>query len=179
MMLWFVRHTKTVSPEGVCYGYSDVLPDPSFENEKKRIIKEIEEISFAQTFSSPLTRCTMLATSISTDVIIDERLKEMDFGAWEGKTWEYIYQTSEGKAWFADYKNVPCPNGESFNDLQMRVKNFLKDLKKYPAHTDILIVTHAGVIRAFLTIIHNISVYKAFDIKIAYGEIVKIPYPVC
>jgi alpha-ribazole phosphatase len=70
-----------------------------------------------------------------------------------------------------DYLKFSSPGGESYNDLYNRVKTFITD-RNITGNT--LIITHAGVIRAFLAILTNIDSKKTFDLDIKYGEIVKI-----
>ncbi len=51
-----------------------------------------------------------------------------------------------------------------------RVRRFIDSLPKTVGN--ILIVTHAGIIRAFLILLEGYTVNEAFDRKIAYGEII-------
>ena len=120
----------------------------------------------------------MLAQAINnTNIIYDDRLKELNFGDWEGKSWDAIYQTNLGKIWFDDYINISCPNGESYKTLIGRVSSFINDLQQFADHEVICIVTHAGIIRAFLAIIKNIPPLETFDIKVDYGQILSLDLP--
>jgi broad specificity phosphatase PhoE len=54
----------------------------------------------------------------------------MDYGAWEGRTYEQIRETDGAyrEAWERDPDTLPCPGGESANDVAARVRGFLGDL---------------------------------------------------
>lgn len=114
----------------------------------------------------------MLARELSGNFTIDERIKEYNFGSWENKDWNDIYASDEGKKWFDDYVNTVCPQGESFRMMLERVAYFIDDLPS--GAENLLIVTHAGIIRAFLIILKGYTVGQAFDTPVAYGEIIRI-----
>lgn len=133
---------------------------------------KLKALSFAQVFSSPLKRCASLAFFLSNDVVVDDRLKELNFGLWEGVSWEDIFSTDEGKHWFADYLNYTCPGGESFQDLGRRVHLFMSDLTHVSGN--ILIVTHDGVMRCLLNEVGLIDLPNIFDLTIPHGQILRI-----
>lgn len=169
MTLYLLRHTRVDVPQGICYGQSDVPLAESFPEEAAAVVKKLSEIRFDRVYSSPLSRCMLLAEKISNAILEDDRLKELNFGDWEGKTWDSIYESEEGKHWFADYENIACPQGESFRMMIDRVSHFIGDLP--PDMENLLIVTHAGIIRSFLTILKGFSIDKAFNTPVDYGEI--------
>ena len=169
MRLYLVRHTRVAVPPGICYGQSDVALADTFRQECEKIKSRLQKIDFEYTFSSTLSRCKILANELSDNVIEDMRLQELNFGDWENTSWNAIFDTEEGKEWFADYLNQRCPNGESYNDMLNRVRQFIADLPNTDGN--VLIITHAGVIRAFRIILENWSVKKAFDKPVAYGQV--------
>lgn len=169
MKLYLVRHTRVAVPSGICYGQSDVALAGTFHEEAAIIVKKLHDIRFEKVYSSPLSRCTLLSEKLADDISFDNRLKELHFGDWEMKAWDAIFDTEEGKEWFADYVNQPCPNGESYNNMLSRVRQFIADLPDTDGN--VLIVTHAGIVRAFRVILENWSVKKAFDKPVAYGQV--------
>ncbi len=170
MKLYLVRHTRVNMPPGICYGNSDVALAYTFPEELSAIQSELEGIRLARIYSSPLKRCVTLARKFSGNVIVDGRIREFDFGKWERQPWDDIYAQDKGKEWFDDYVNTSCPHGESFRMMLERVRRFIDSLPKTGGN--ILIVTHAGIIRAFLILLEGYTVNEAFDRKIAYGEII-------
>ena len=96
--------------------------------------------------SSDLTRCRVLAERFAVrhglEVIHDRRLREYDFGAWEGLLWSEIPRT-DSERWISDlWSNAP-PGGEKFAALYARVRAALADCDEGS-----LVICHAGVIRA-------------------------------
>ncbi|WP_298652854.1 alpha-ribazole phosphatase [uncultured Proteiniphilum sp.] len=173
MQLYLVRHTQVDMPKGICYGHADVGLAGTFPEEVTSVRSQLQDIvAFDKIYCSPLKRCIMLAQELADDFIIDERIKEYNFGDWERKEWNDIYVSDEGKKWFDDYVNTVCPQGESFRMMLERVELFIHDL---PADAEnILIVTHAGIVRAFFIILENYTIGKAFDTPVAYGQVIKI-----
>ena len=176
MNLTLVRHTSVDIPPGICYGQLDVGVAISFHEEKEAILNQLHGESFDVVYSSPLSRCVKLTEALCNNnpINFDNRLMELSFGIWEGVSWESIFNMKESKDWFNDYVNAPCPGGESFRQLYSRVAMFYNDIKKSHKGENILIITHAGVIRTFLSLIQNIPPTDVFDIKIEYGEVKKL-----
>ncbi|MCF6242710.1 MAG: alpha-ribazole phosphatase, partial [Bacteroidales bacterium] len=170
MRLILIRHTKTECNTGICYGQTDVLPDSTFKEESKKIINKLAKYKYDAIYTSPLKRCLMLTQSITGNqkFIVDKRLKELNFGDWEMKLWNDISKTSYAKKWFDDYMNTPCPNGESFVQLINRINSFILDIKQTQMK-NILIVTHAGPVRAFCALITQWEHEELFKLDIDYG----------
>ncbi len=173
MKITFVRHTSVDVPQGICYGKTDVPLAITFRNEREIVKQNLSSEKFEVVYSSPLSRCTILASSIipENEIRIDSRLQEFDFGDWEMADWNALFESGAGKIWFADYVNTQCPNGESFADQIFRVQSFIGDLQKEKMN-DVLVFAHAGTIRAAMCIIQKISPEEAFQIPVGYGQLV-------
>jgi alpha-ribazole phosphatase len=158
--------------KGICYGQTDIPLTESFKDEAGKLIQNLPEALDA-VYSSSSSRCIKLARLIKTEqLIIDNRLFEMNFGDWEMKKWDEIDQV-ELKKWMQDFVNVKVPRGENFVDLYKRVCEFIAELKKHN-YTKIAIVSHAGAIRSFIAMIQGSPLEKAFEIKVEYSSINKI-----
>lgn len=171
MAIVFVRHTPVKVDTGICYGQSDVSPVDNFKDYIPPLKKQLEKYTFNNVYSSPLVRCKMLALATVTDpIIFDDRLKELDFGDWELKSWDYIYNyCSFSKQWFADFVNEKVPDGESFLEQYNRVVEFLCSLN---TSTDTLVFTHAGVIRCAYAYFNNVPLGDVFSKEVPYAEVV-------
>lgn len=172
MTLYLVRHTRVEVAPGICYGQSDVPLADSFKTESESILAKLSEIQFEDIFCSPLSRCVELGHLFTPEVKRDDRLKELNFGEWEGLAWDTVFESDTGKKWFTNYLKESCPKGESYQDMLRRVKSFIADLPDTDGN--ILIITHAGVIRAFSVLVKKWSVKKAFDKPVDYGQITVI-----
>ena len=177
MKLTAIRHTSVDVPAGICYGNSDVSVANSFPEESAQIQVQLGNSAFDFVFSSPLKRCTKLASTLFQEekIVPDDRLRELNFGDWEMQSWDSIFISSEGKAWFQDYARENCPNGESFVDLVERVKSFLDELRTLK-NEQIALITHAGVIRALMCLLQQKTAEEALNTPLKYGQIVNFDY---
>lgn len=141
--LWVLRHTSVAVPKGVCYGATDVELRETFPEEVEAIQQSLEEIRPDAVFSSPLSRATRLAEALGFDPIIDPRLREQSFGAWEMQRYDEI-RDPQLEAWYEDYIHVAPTEGESFWSVVQRVGTFIEELRLRPyQHT--LLVAHGGI----------------------------------
>ncbi len=109
-----------------------------------------------QIISSPMARCREFAHSLGEKLAIpvtqDERLREVGFGAWEGKTAAEIKRRDPGviARFYADPVNNRPRGAEPLDAFSQRVNRAFADALSNYAGRHILIVAHAGVIRAVI-----------------------------
>ncbi|OEK08709.1 alpha-ribazole phosphatase [Flavivirga aquatica] len=173
MEIYLIRHTTPHIEKGICYGQSDLDLANTYTEEFKTIKTKIPENKNYKVFSSPLKRCALLAKQFSDTVNYDNRLKELDFGDWELKAWNAISE-EDMKPWMTDFVNEPVPNGESYTQLASRVHAFFEDILASESTKDLIIVTHAGPMRAYLSALLGIPLKVSFNIKINYGDIFQL-----
>ena len=149
MSLTLVRHTRPAVPEGVCYGMTDLDLAPTFDDEAMRVLASLPRA--ARLITSPLRRCRHLAERVGAardlTPFIDERIREFDFGRWEGVRWDAIPR-AELDAWAADFMHARPHGGESVHMLRERVGAALADYRR--SGDSHVVITHAGVIKAAL-----------------------------
>jgi alpha-ribazole phosphatase len=174
MEIFLIRHTTPDVCKGFIYGRMDIALTKSFNAEKEDIIDKLPK-HIDLIISSPSSRCTLLAREIADLFLEDERLMELDFGLWEGKTWDTINRL-ESERWMEDFINTSPPQGESLHQMNERVMDFWNELPQYP-HQRIAIITHAGVIRLILAAVNSISLQSLFDINVEYGEVITLKFP--
>jgi len=174
MEVYLIRHTTPKIEKGICYGQTDLDLTNSFKDEAKKIKDSIFPLNEnIVVYSSPLQRCLKLANTLSSSTpILDERLLEMNFGDWEMKSWDSINQ-QQLTEWMDNFVTTSCPNGESYQLLHQRVINFIDELKR-KTNPNVLIVTHGGVIRSFLSHINQTPLEKSFETKVNYGDVFKL-----
>ncbi len=176
MNLFLIRHTQVDVETDICYGQTDVDVAATFSTESKKVANRITGIYFDKIYSSPLKRCRLLAENIfhEKEIIYNKKLMELNFGDWEMKTWDDIYFLPEGKVWMDNYHLFPTKNGESYPEMVKRIKEFYTELTREPKG-NIAIITHAGVIRIFKSIIENKPIKELFStFKPEYGSVLKL-----
>lgn len=171
-MIYLVRHTKPAVKSGTCYGWTDLDVDTSFNEELKIIKEKTGNIDNFKFHSSPLIRCSKLAAALANENTInfDERLKELSFGKWEGLEWDKIPE-DEMKVWGTDFINNTVPEGESYQEMLVRVKEFWDTVN---INEDTVIVAHDGVLRAILYFLLEMKKENVFRINLEYGAVIKI-----
>lgn len=141
MKITLIRHTRVAVETGICYGWSDVGVAPSFETEASRVKENISNERFDIVYSSPLSRCRKLAAFCGFhEPILDDRLKELNFGEWEMKKWDDLTDPRL-ELWYKDWIHLPAGGGESYENQCRRVAQFLDELR-HSGHTDACIFTH-------------------------------------
>lgn len=169
MKLYFVRHTAVDVPAGVCYGQTDVALKSSFDTEAHAVLQQIKSIAFDGVFTSPLSRCLKLARYCGFDeAIIDPRLQELNFGAWEMRHWDEINDPNL-LYWYNNYLTAKTTAGESFIDLYQRFCDFMDQLPK--TLTQVIIFTHGGIINCARVYAKTTTLETMFHDTPSYGSI--------
>jgi alpha-ribazole phosphatase len=169
MILHLIRHPRPLIAPGICYGALDV---PAEDPLALATALQAELPSDLPLWSSPLQRCRALAEALHGQPLFDERLREMDFGTWEGRPWDEIPRT-EIDAWATDVGGYAPPGGESPQQLQQRVLAFVATLQVAEA----VLVTHAGVIRVLQAAQSGSSLAAALACRPAYGSRLVLHWP--
>ena len=108
-------------------------------------------------YSSDLVRVVQTAKPIvrgrNIPFILTSGLREINGGGFEGKTYEEIeaQYPYERHMWYDDILNCYCPNGESMYDVFARVSVAFEEIIEQNRGKNILIATHACVIRVMMT----------------------------
>lgn len=171
MDIYLIRHTAINVEPGTCYGQADIDLSESFAEDKEEVRSKLPAFSEAPVYySSPLKRCRKLASALTAEKVhIDERLKELDFGEWEGQKWDEI-DSDRLHEWMEDFVNGSCPGGESYLELNERVVDWWEELTGED-HVSVVVVTHAGVIRSLLAHVLEIPYSNSFRLTIDRGHI--------
>lgn len=178
MEIILIRHTSVDVPSGVCYGQTDVPLRDTFEQEAAVTSAKLQQILTEGKdpdciYTSPLTRCTRLATYCGyPDAKRDDRLKEINLGKWEMQEYDKIVDPRL-EEWYADYLNVEATGGESYAILHKRVNEFLEELKQQN-HERVVIFAHGGVLICAQVYAGVLTPEKGLSAVTPYGGIVRI-----
>ncbi len=167
--LYLIRHGMTVFNQEKKYlGHSDipVLREP-LETAYQKLRNEFADRKIDTIISSDLARCRQTAEYLfpKQSISVDSRLREMNFGDWEGRKYEELKEDKEYSGWLSDWKRKQIPNGESWPLFHERIKDFLDSLLKDSTEfgTDIAIVTHKGVIREMVSLLSDAEEYWSIE----------------
>ena len=111
----------------------------------------------------------------------DPRLREISFGEWDGKSWVEIERADPVRLrqWMEHWTDSSAPGGESVHDLQHRAVSWLADNVSLPAAPGaparaIVIVSHAGWIRAAVSHLLGTDIGSMFEIPVDYAHVTAI-----
>ena len=148
---WLVRHAAPQVAPGTCYGALDVPADP--QASQQAALRLAEALPRGTLMShSPLQRCEQLAhylIALRPDLASnpDPRLREMDFGDWEGRPWADIAR-GEIDAWTQSFAHYRPGAGENLHSMLARVDAARREaLKALQQGHPVAWITHAGVTR--------------------------------
>jgi len=163
MALWIVRHARPLIAAGICYGVLDVQADSAATDHAARELADTLPTGVALRVS-PLARCQQLARALCAlradlQARTDPRLREMDFGCWEGVAWDAIPRAAL-QAWTDDFGNHRFGGAESSNEVLMRVARVWDEDH---ADHDAVWITHAGVARAARLLAGGVRVLTRAD----------------
>ena len=151
--LVLVRHGATEdASNGVCYGSLDVGLSPLGRAQAARLALPLGREGLAAVYASPRVRAVQTARALGPVVETREALREIDFGAFEGRSYDEIAaeHPREYAAWMERPTDVRFPEGESYRDLRERATGELAMLRQRHPGRAFCAVTHGGVCRALL-----------------------------
>ncbi|WP_084725615.1 histidine phosphatase family protein [Streptacidiphilus melanogenes] len=105
---------------------------------------------------SPLRRCrqtaAVVARRLGLEVVVEEGLREADFGDWDGLTSAEVQERfpEDLRAWRASARVAPTGSAESFAEVARRVDAFKDVLLSRYRGQRVLAVTHVGVVKALV-----------------------------
>lgn len=162
MHIYLMRHGETFwNAKGLIQGSADIeLTEYGIElAQNTRDGFAAEGIHFDKIFASPLIRAVKTAEIINekqqADLLLDPRIREMDFGDYEGLHLDTAVDTDENMkhCFTVPSKYVPKGSGETFQQVYDRVISFFKEeiLPLESTCDTVLIVCHGAVTRVVLT----------------------------
>lgn len=167
MLIYLVRHGQTNwNLERRLQGHSNTPLNEHGILTARLTGEQLCDVPFTKAISSPLNRayktCELILQDRPINIEIDEDLKELSFGDYEGLC---VY---------GEHKNIPDlefqdiffnhpeayhipPNGESLFELRKRGRRFLEKLQNHPTwqNETLLVTAHGAILCAILAEIHN------------------------
>jgi alpha-ribazole phosphatase len=173
LTLTFVRHGQTdCSLENRFCGTVDIPLNSSGQQMAEALGKAYAGESWQAIYSSPLQRArdtaAPLANRLGMQVQIEDGLREIGYGEWEGQL-EHEIETvhkREFDAWAADPGRVSPPGGETAYQVAERALAAVHSIQAQHADGHVMVVTHKGVIRIVVCALLGIEV-SLFRMRIA------------
>lgn len=177
------RHGRTAwHAEGRYAGTADVPLDELGLEQAQRVADSLKDKKIDIIFSSPLSRCLELANKVAAfhdlEVIVDERLREIDLGRWDGETYREIFEKDGEllKKWTRDPTSMTIPGGESLQEVQERSMEWLTEMSGRYADGNVFASSHGGPIRAMLAGVIGLPLSNVFRLTVDLASISVLNY---
>jgi alpha-ribazole phosphatase/probable phosphoglycerate mutase len=174
--LLLIRHARSTMAGRFC-GHSDPPLSDAGREQLSQIVRRLERWPVARICTSDLKRAydtaSAVASSRSLPLLVRTGLREINFGEWEGRSWEEIEARDPAAAseWLARYPLATPPGGECLADYRGKVEKELRTLLEASGQECSAVVTHAGFIRTALAMILGIPEKSMHRIELEYGGI--------
>lgn len=172
MNIIMLRHGESEDNVAKVYGTKETCLSEEGIKQIREIKETIKDLNFSKVYVSPLrrTRESLKYLDLAMEGIEEKRIQEYNFGIFSGLTNEEI-ETGyplEYKEWVENPHDYIIREGESLKFVYDRVIDFLEEVIE--RDEDILLVTHAGIIRLVLSWIFDKMEYF-FKFKVENGSI--------
>jgi alpha-ribazole phosphatase len=181
--LWLIRHGEPdESVHGRCYGRLDVGLSLKGRQQMEQVAARLRDQSFAAVYTSPQRRAmesmSILGFDPSDGTKILDAFREIDFGDWEGLSYEEIARRYPRlyEEWTERPTETSFPNGESFEHMCVRVLQAVEVLRQKHFNQSVAVMTHSGVIRIIVAHVLGIPDSRLFRVAQDYGAINRIRY---
>jgi broad specificity phosphatase PhoE len=156
---YFVHGTTTDNEKDLSSGWNDVGLSALGERQSKELAEKTAQRHFDVVFTSDLSRAynsAKLTWAEQYPIIQDSRLRECNYGELNGKPSDTVEPLQE-KAIY-----TPMPKGESYEQVKVRVAEFLADLQKNYDGKQVAIVAHKAPQLALEVLLRNLTWEQAF-----------------
>lgn len=129
--------------------------------------------------SSPMRRCHDFAQALAAEmglaVAVEPRFREVGFGAWEGRTADQVRAADpEGfERFYRDPLRCRPPGAEPLEDFTARVGAAFEALAADGGGRHVLVVAHAGVIRASVARVLGLPLERLYRIAVPYAGVTR------
>lgn len=144
---------------GLSSGWKDVDLSELGIQQSKELTEKTKNLHFDAVFTSDLIRAVNSATLTWGDtypLFTDRRLRECDYGDWNGRP------SSKVEPYQEQHITTPMPNGESYEMVRERIKEFLDYLKENYDGKHVAIVAHKAPQLALDVLIKHVTWEQAF-----------------
>jgi alpha-ribazole phosphatase len=183
-VLYLIRHGETAwNVEEVFRGRADVPLDERGQAQAQAIARALADEPIAAVYTSPLRRAVATAQPVAEarglDARVDERLIDVNVGAWEGKplgevrrTWPELYARWEKKP-----TAMVFPDGESLAAVRERAARAIAEAASRHPGQAVAIVSHRVVVKVALCAVLGLDDSHFWQIRQDTGCINRIEIP--
>jgi len=162
MKIYFAAHSTTKDNEThLSSGWKDIELSDLGIQQSKELGERFKDIKIDLICCSDLRRAVdtiKIAFGEKYPVIVDERLRELNYGDFNGNPGEVVELMKK------EHIKEPFPNGESYEEAIARVQDFYKELKeKYPDKI-VLVVGHRATQYGLDTLVSGKTIEECLSV---------------
>ena len=181
-VLYLIRHAETgFNRDGRVQGHTESNLSRLGMEQARRIRGRLDYVEFVAAYSSPSRRTMHTARLAFPGVEVEPRegLREIRLGEWEGEKAQVLRERypREVEKWFHAPTAVRIPGGETVGQFRRRVVRAMDRIRREHPSGEIAIVTHAGVICAYLTSLLGMSLDDLWSFKIRNASVTRVLFP--
>jgi len=177
----FIRHGEALDVDGRCIGHTDPLLSPAGADAIRALVAEsgaswlVADAGPPCLMTSDLRRAVdsaaIVAEMLGIPIEVDQRLREVNFGEWDGRTWADIERVDARRlrAFMEDWTTIAPPGGEGLADA------WIADVRKAKQPV-VIAVSHAGFIRTAASILLGRPLARMFELPVAYASATVLTY---
>jgi alpha-ribazole phosphatase len=173
MNLYMVRHGQTeASRENRFSGSSDPPLTAAGEAMAHAFAQAYASLKWEAIYSSPMRRARQSADPLGqltgVQVVIEEGLKEMDYGEWEGLRHDDVKAQwpKDFEYWAANVASRGTPGGETAFQVAARAMRVVEAIRSRHRQGNVLIVSHKATLRVITCALLGLDV-RLFRERIA------------
>lgn len=180
--LWLVRHGETDwNVQSRMQGQSDEPLNAQGRAQAAAVKERLRGETIHAVYASDLARAWETAQGLDmTPLKAEPRLREMNFGRWEGLTYEEIqaHDPDVLARWGAEVMDFTPPGGENLRQFAQRVASVLEELRENHALETVLLVAHGGSLQILLALALGLSPEKYWQFYMKPGSVSEVSlYP--
>ncbi|MCX5407602.1 bifunctional RNase H/acid phosphatase [Streptomyces sp. NBC_00335] len=182
-----LRHGETALTPQKRFSGSGRGSDPELSEAGRRQAAAVAESLAARgtietVISSPLRRCRETAQAVADrlglTVTVEEGLREVDFGAWEGLTFAEARERhpEDLQAWLDSPKAAPTGGGESFASATRRISATRDRLLAEHAGRTVLLVSHVTPVKILVRLALGAPPEALFRMELSAASLSAVAY---
>ncbi len=153
----YVRHGETAwNIDGKYQGQTDVELSEKGKAQAEKLAKDFPVSHIKAIYASDLKRAAVtaefIARQLNVPVHLTPNLRELNFGKWEGLTYDQIVtEWPEAIHTFFDRPDqLSIPEGETFQVLQQRAMREIREICRENPGETVCVVAHGAILRTIL-----------------------------
>lgn len=178
-----VRHAQTdYRPDRLAGRTPGVRLSEEGHRTAERLGERLAPVRLTAVYSSPLERCLQTAEALLAgrrlEVRVEEGVKEVDFGSWQGRPYKTLARTNLWRTVQVLPSEARFPGGESVRELQQRGVEAVERIRAAHPRGTVAVVSHADMIKVItahylgmhLDLFQRIVIDHASVTAVAFGD---------